>query len=120
MSDKLDEGRGSRRTAAGKQSNIGGNKNDIGRGLAEDQARRGAKHGRGCGRGIHLPVGKQSDRAFMVGIAGIGVDQGVQRGKNRHGLKRKKKAEQQRGNALPFLSESLHGEHLRHNHGNVV
>jgi hypothetical protein len=116
MSDKLDEDRGSRRTAAGKQSNIGGDKNDAGRGLAEDQARRGAKHGRGGARDINLPVAKQGDRTFMVGIGTIGVDQGVQGGKNRHGLKRQKESEQKRGSALPSPSK-IFREELWHHDG---
>ena len=58
MTDELNEGRGGWRTAAGKQSNIGGNKNNPGRGLAEDQALRGAKHGRGGARDIDLSVAK--------------------------------------------------------------
>jgi hypothetical protein len=78
--------------------------------LAEDQARRGAEHGRGGARDIDLPVAKQSDRAFMVGIASIRVNQGVQGGKSRHGLKRKKKAEQKRGSALPFPSKNFREE----------
>jgi hypothetical protein len=118
MSDELDEGRGSRRTAAGKQSNIGGDKNDTGQGLAEDQARRGAKHGCGCTRDIDLPVAKQGDRAFVVGIASIGVDQGVQGGESRQGLKRQKDAQQQRGSALPFPSKNFR-EELWHHDGEI-
>jgi hypothetical protein len=58
MNDKLNEGRGSRRTTAGKQSNIGRNKTDPGQGRAEDQERRGVKHGCGGARDMDLPQAK--------------------------------------------------------------
>jgi hypothetical protein len=56
-------------------------------------------------------VGKQSNRTVVVVIRAIGMDQGMQSRKNRHGLKREEEAEQQRGSALPILSETFHGEH---------
>jgi hypothetical protein len=86
------------------QSNISGNKNDPRQILAEDQARRGAKDGCGRAGNIDLPMGKQRDRAFVVRIGSIGMNQGVQGRKNRHGLQRQKETEQQRGSASPFLS----------------
>ncbi len=50
----------------------------------------------------------------MVGIGTIGVDQGVQGRKSRHGLKRQKETQQQRGSALPFLSKNFREELWHH------
>ena len=111
---ELDEGRGSRRTAAGKQSNISGNKNDLGRILPEDHERRGAERGRGCIGCMNLSVRKQRDRAFVVGIGGIAMYQGVQGRCHRHGLQRQKDAKQEGGSAWPDLSKGFHGEHWHH------
>jgi len=55
----------------------------------------------------------------VVGIGGIGVDQGVQGRQSRHGLKRQEEAEQQRGSALPFLSKTFREELWRHDEGNL-
>jgi hypothetical protein len=87
--------------------------------LAEDQAQRGAKDRHGRARGFYLPAGNESDGALMVGLGRIGMDQGVQSRQDGHGLKRQKETEQQRGSALPLLSENFHGEHSRHDDRNL-
>ena len=73
--------RGSRRSAAGgKKDNkwIGDRKRN--RRECIDPPDRDRWNNYFADGGIHLPVGEQGDRAMMVGLAGINVDQFVQRG----------------------------------------
>ena len=46
--------------------------------------------------GIHLAVGEQGDGAMMVGLAGINVDQFVQRGRSRHQIDQQDRADDRR------------------------
>ena len=61
-----EEGQAGGRTAAGEQSDIGGNKPGFAPGLGENGRRRGLDHRNRRIRGIDLAVREQSDGAFVA------------------------------------------------------
>ena len=58
-------------------------------------------------RGIHLPVRKQGDGAFVMGAGGIWVKPFVQRWRGRHGIQQQDDSRQQRGHERLAVSRHL-------------
>lgn len=89
--------RGSRRSAArGKKDNEWSNERKRNRRAWIDPLDRDGWNNYFADGRIYLAVGEQSDRAMMVGLAGIKVDQFVQRGRSRHQIDQQDQADDRR------------------------
>jgi len=81
-----EEGRTGGRTTNRQQPDIGGYQNGCLAKLDEIPQRQRPHHGNCRVRTMNLPMREQSDRAHMVPVRRVRMDQGMQAGENHHRL----------------------------------
>jgi hypothetical protein len=103
-----------RRTAAGEQPHIGGNKINAARRRVGKQKSRARRNRNFCGRAVNLTVQEQRDGALMAGSRGILMQPGMEGGHRRHGLDQQEDTEAESSNTAPRGAHQPSGRGWHH------